>query len=128
MNKSIDRREYQSQWYQENKETIKARYKRYREEHTINAIFAGRKSLAKSKGIEFTITIDQIEIPDCCPILKVPFQRHTQHAMSLDRIDPKKGYIPGNVQVLSRRANAMKNDASPEELLKFADWIYQVHG
>jgi len=28
----------------------------------------------------------------------------------------------GNVMVVSHRANMMKGGASPEELLKFADW------
>jgi hypothetical protein len=42
---------------------------------------------------------------------------------SLDRIDPNKGYVIGNVQIISLLANRMKNDASKDELQRFAKWV-----
>jgi len=42
---------------------------------------------------------------------------------TLDRIDPNKGYVKGNIQVLSHLANMMKSNATAEELHLFADWI-----
>ena len=35
---------------------------------------------------------------------------------TLDRIDPTKGYVEGNVQILSFRANTIKGDTTLEEL------------
>ena len=35
---------------------------------------------------------------------------------NLDRIFPKKGYVPGNVRVISQRANRIKSDATVEEM------------
>jgi hypothetical protein len=81
------------------------------------------KHRAKRRGYEFTITPNDFEIPELCPILNVPFERKTQYAMSLDRKDSTKGYIPGNVWVISKKANSMKTDATPEELRSFARWI-----
>ena len=40
----------------------------------------------------------------------------TRNYATLDRIDSSQGYVPGNIQVLSHRANMIKNDATLEEL------------
>jgi hypothetical protein len=45
---------------------------------------------------------------------------------SLDRIDPKKGYVKGNVAVISYKANRIKQDATPEELEAVASWLRSV--
>lgn len=86
-------------------------------------MWAGAKGRASKAGLEFNIDKEDIIIPDICPVLKTPFERNTYYTMSLDRIDSSKGYIKGNIQVLSFKANAMKNSASKEELIKFAEWI-----
>jgi hypothetical protein len=41
----------------------------------------------------------------------------------LDRIIPEEGYVAGNVNVVSYRANRIKNDGTAEEHLKIADWM-----
>lgn len=90
------------------------------------------KQRAKNQGLEFNLTIDDIAIPDKCPLLEVPFvageKGNYEYTPSLDRIDPTKGYIKGNVWVITKRANTMKNNATREELLKFADNIYKYFG
>jgi len=42
---------------------------------------------------------------------------------SIDRIDNTKGYVRGNLQVISYKANVMKSDANQDQLKMFADWI-----
>jgi hypothetical protein len=37
---------------------------------------------------------------------------------TIDRIDPRLGYVPGNVHVVSHRANRIKNNATLEEFEK----------
>ena len=69
------------------------------------------KYRAKQKGMEFNITKEDIIIPDTCPLLGTPME-----SPSLDRIDSSKGYIKGNVWVISNRANTLKNDATLQEL------------
>jgi hypothetical protein len=48
------------------------------------------------------------------------------HAPSLDRIDPKKGYIRGNVVVISRMANSIKADASAEQIGMVYRWLKRL--
>jgi len=46
---------------------------------------------------------------------------------SVDRIDPTKGYIKGNVEVISWRANHLKNNATVEELEAIVNYM-KLHG
>lgn len=82
---------------------------------------------AKKKNIEFSITIADVNIPTHCPILgyelKMNDGRHKYNSYSLDRIDNSKGYVPGNIHVISFRANTMKGDASLEELEKLVQYL-----
>jgi hypothetical protein len=45
---------------------------------------------------------------------------------SLDRIDNSKGYIEGNVIVVSWRANNLKRDASIQELQKIVEFYQRL--
>lgn len=88
----------------------------------VHKILFRAKARAELKGWEFSITEDDIKIPDICPILKVPLKHvkgmpfRKDYTPSLDRIDNTKGYVQGNVIIVSARANALKSDASLEEL------------
>lgn len=79
---------------------------------------------AKQTGIPFTITAKDIPVPDLCPALGVPFafgSKHNPRSPSVDRIRPELGYVPGNVRVITRRANAIKYDSvSSSEVLAVA--------
>ncbi len=78
------------------------------------------KKRALKKGLEFSIKPKDIHIPKKCPILKVPLICSTRYSPSIDRIYPDKGYIKGNIAVISALANSMKANATPQELLIFA--------
>jgi len=81
------------------------------------------KSRSMLKGIEFNIELDDILIPDVCPVLKLPFDTSNDYCPSIDRIDSTKGYVKGNIQVISNKANRMKSNASNAELHLFAAWV-----
>lgn len=75
---------------------------------------------ATKKKIPFKVSPEDIQIPKVCPLLGIPIVRGIgkMHAASpsLDRKDPTLGYVPGNVWVISYRANAIKQNATVEEL------------
>lgn len=78
------------------------------------------KLRAKEKGLEFTITRDDVHIPTHCPILGEPIQvrasTFNRWAPSLDRIDNSLGYIPGNVRIISWQANYVKGNMTVEQI------------
>lgn len=47
---------------------------------------------------------------------------------SLDKIIPEKGYVKGNVQIISNLANRMKSSATQEQILTFSKNAALIHG
>ena len=50
-----------------------------------------------------------------CPLLGHPFSESGENSPSFDRINPKLGYVKGNVWIVGLRANVIKNDGTAEE-------------
>lgn len=134
----VDKKEY----HNKNKDTINKKKKIYRDANRkiINNnqkewkvknknrdVWHRAKYRAKEKGLEFDITIDDIIIPEVCPVLGIPIiinsGKPTDNSPSLDRIDSTKGYIKGNVRVISFRANTIKSNGSYEEHLLISKYI-----
>jgi len=80
------------------------------------------KQRAKEKGFEFNLEMSDIIIPKVCPILKIKlyYCNCCKNTPTLDRVDNEKGYVKGNIRVISYLANTMKNNATYEELMLFA--------
>ena len=80
---------------------------------------------AKSRGMEFSITPEDLEIPEFCEVLGVKLEVFTPsaagkrkphpHSASIDRLDSSKGYVKGNVKVISHLANLIKNIGTVEQ-------------
>lgn len=87
-------------------------------------MFTRAKDRAKKNNLPFDIEISDIVIPEKCPYLDIPLfvgkGKQTDNSPSLDRKNCKLGYVKGNIEVISNKANAMKYSATPEELLLFA--------
>lgn len=91
-------------------------------------LLSGAKSRAKRKGILFDLVLDDIVIPEYCPVLGVPlFKSKTgsanENSPSLDRLDNNKGYTKDNIKVISYRANRIKVDATVEEVEKVLNYM-----
>jgi hypothetical protein len=85
------------------------------------------KSRAKKRGLEFNIDVSDVVIPELCPVFGVRLERGTlgydDNSPSLDRFDSSRGYVKGNIVVISARANRMKFNATIEELQALVRWM-----
>lgn len=92
-----------------------------------NQLWRGAKRRAEEKGLEFTITEQDIHVPDVCPILGIPLKVGDgvvhDESPTLDRISSDKGYVPGNIHVISHRANRVKSNATVDDLKKVFEWM-----
>jgi len=90
-------------------------------------LLVAARARAKKSGVEFSIEIGDIPVPRVCPVLGIPIHvgtgSQTDNSPSIDRIDPSIGYVKGNVAVISRRANRIKNDATEAELRKVLEYV-----
>jgi hypothetical protein len=93
---------------------------------------AKRQDCAK-RGILFSLTPEYLEViwTGRCPVLEVDMdilsQKDNLYAPQLDRVDPKGGYVEGNVVWLSRRANNIKGNATVEELEAVVKWMKEKY-
>ena len=94
-------------------------------------LWSAAKDRAMKEGLPFDIDLDDIVIPDVCPVLGIPIDvalgrgRRKPDSPSLDKFIPEKGYTKGNIAVISWRANWLKNNGTTEEWLKIAAWCQQ---
>lgn len=109
-------------WDTKNKEKLKQIRKAYKSEHWNRYAISRLKFRAKEKDIDFDLVPSDLDMPEFCPVLNIKINYENvgtgyhPDSPSVDRIIPKKGYVKGNVRVISARANLLKNDATIEEL------------
>lgn len=93
-------------------------------------LWSKAKQRARLKGLEFSIALTDIHIPERCPVfgtlLTTGTRANHNDAPTLDRIDPKKGYTPDNIVVMSWRANKIKSDATADEIAKLAAFLVNL--
>lgn len=123
INKQKSKERWES-WAQRNPEKRKASYTAWRKANPDYFLWWSAKRRAKRDGVEFTITRADIPpIPKICPIAQIPLKGRedgtkgpTNYSPSLDRIDPKRGYTPDNIRVISHKGNRWKGDMSIEDV------------
>ena len=106
--------------YQRNRVARMATMRRYYRNNKALWLFRSAKKRAEQFGLDFTITVEDVVVPEVCPVLGIPLTigigKPHDGSPSLDRLDSKKGYVKGNVFVISWRANRVKYDATIDEL------------
>jgi hypothetical protein len=99
--------------------------------HPEKSMFRNVRSRAARRGIAFTLKLADIIIPDDCPCcnrtMKMrsgpPKNGATASSPSLDRLNPSRGYVAGNVVVICWRCNELKRNATINELRTILTWM-----
>lgn len=87
------------------------------------------KRRAKRDGVPFSLTLDWFveNTPERCPVLGIKLCQGADSprdlSPSVDRLVPERGYVPDNCRIISWRANRLKSNATPEELMAVALWL-----
>ena len=135
-------------WYAKNKEKVKLKSIEYNlkypgkvaqrrrdwaDKNVEKRLWKSAKGRSNREDIFFKLEPENIAVPVKCPILDIKLKTNNRHlpkfnSPSLDRINNNRGYTKSNVQVISYKANTMKGNATPKELLKFAYWVLLTYG
>ena len=114
-------------------ETVRTRELRLND--YFNKYVITKRAECRKKGIQFDLTGDYLESlwTGYCPILNLQItyggregKTGSSYSAHLDRLDPSKGYVVGNVNWVSGRANRIKYDATIEELEAIVKWMERV--
>lgn len=136
-------REWRRKNIEKARESYKKWYKKYGAEYTRKWHAAKRKTSperyllfnararAKKGNMSFNITLDDVTIPKMCPVLGIKMEVghgkkncfFNPSSPSLDRFDSSKGYIKGNVFVISWRANMLKRDGTLDEFRRIVKYM-----
>ena len=88
-----------------------------------------KKTECRIKGLPYNLSEEYLEQiwTGVCPIFGIKIvltgSLSDSNYANLDRIDPKLGYIKGNVQWLSARANRLKNNMTIDELKRLYECL-----
>lgn len=134
------RRAYNKEYYANNRaehlSAMKARRGRLLSEDPVKyrrqRMLESARNRAKNINIVCTISLDDIEAPTHCPALGILLDYRAKgkthagaNSPTLDRLVPSLGYVPGNVAVISMRANSIKHNATPREVARVAKWMQE---
>ena len=135
------RRAYRAAYYIKNKEKIRSKVATYNATHRnekrsfdaarrhipivwIKAALRRARARATKNGVEFDRSPEDLSFPNVCPFTLLPFEFNgaSPQNPSIDRIKPDRGYIRGNVRIISMRANISKSDLTdPAVFQRLAD-------
>jgi hypothetical protein len=107
---------------------------RDRAAHPERILYNAALQRARKYSLEFSIMVaDLLPLPTHCPIFRTVLdygggkgKGYNPNAASVDQIIPSRGYVKGNIAIMSRRANSIKNDGTADEHIAIAMWMKRV--
>ena len=112
--------------YQDHLSKQRESYRKRRSDNPVRHRLLTIKAQSKARGIPFDLDVSDIQEATVCPVLGISLSwgtTRTEATAEVDRLVPELGYVRGNVSVISRRANRLKNDGTPEEHELIARWM-----
>lgn len=101
-------------------------------------MLSAAKQRAKFKNLNFDIALEDITIPEVCPLLGIELivseGTMADNSPSLDRINNNFGYIKGNIIIISQLANRCKSNLNSDQMLMLAknlkdiEWLAKEKG
>lgn len=125
---AIASRKWRKEHLKKNPTYYRDRARKEREKDPLKYFYRTKKANAKAQGIEFTLEFEDMPpMVKRCPILGIELDYYSTlevpNKATLDRIDPSKGYVPGNVAWVSAKANRMKDEHTIETLTAILEYI-----
>lgn len=93
----------------------------WRIKHPVKAAYSNSKHHAKQRGIEWDMTLEQFTQ---IVVLQnyIDGKGVEKHCLQLDRVDPNRGYVADNIQVITCSENAAKgNKERRKQYVRFYD-------
>lgn len=113
--------------YYRNRDRKLAEKRQYKHQYPVGYILNGTRSRAKERDVEFNLELEDIIIPEKCPVFGTPLEFTEEgrgdNTPSVDRIDNSRGYVKGNIRIISWRANRLKNNLTKEEVRAILDYM-----
>lgn len=115
-------------FHEEHKASERKRYKERKSNEPAWYLWKSSKTRARKANLEHSITVEDIVIPSHCPILNIRLcpgsdGKVIPNSPTLDRVDNSKGYVPGNVRVISHRANSNKGSMTVEDIERLLKYV-----
>jgi len=118
---------YQKKYRENHKIEIQKANRKWIEENYEWVLFTNARRRAKRINVPFDLESTDIRIPERCPVLGILIKRGTKanqdSSPTIDRLVPEKGYVQGNVEVISSLANRIKTNATREQIEKVVEWL-----
>lgn len=112
---------------QRKKEAHKLRERAWRRAKPAAILVREAKKRARGRNLPFNLTTADLVVPATCPALGIPLRvsdgKLSDNSPTIDRLVPERGYVFGNIAVISYRANAMKRNGTLDELKQIVAWL-----
>lgn len=117
----------QRKWNEKNKLRLAELARSYRRAYPADRILKASKQSAKKKGLEHSIMVaDLLPLPEFCPVfgfkLDYNLSKFGETSPSIDRINNEKGYVKGNIVIVSWKANALKKNGTIQDFQRLIDF------